>query len=44
MSEAQVNEKLPDYVSPTITSYTSEQIMEKIGPAQACSSSPCPIP
>jgi hypothetical protein len=31
----------PEYVPPTIRTYTSEEILEKIGPAQACSPSPC---
>jgi len=34
----------PDYVPPKIITYTSEQILEEIGPAQACSPSPCPVP
>lgn len=33
-------EKKPVYVSPEITSYTSEEIIEKIGPAVACSGTP----
>jgi len=34
--EIQVEEtKLPVYEIPTITTYTDEQIMEEIGPAQA---------
>ena len=32
---------LPEYVSPTIVTYTSEQIMEQVGPAQACTSGVC---
>ena len=28
---------LPDYVPPKIVSYTREEILERIGPAQACS-------
>ncbi len=31
----------PDYTPPTIKTYTSEEILEEIGPAQACSPSPC---
>ena len=31
------------YEPPRITTYTSEEILEKIGPAQACSPSPCPV-
>jgi hypothetical protein len=34
----------PDYTPPKITSYTSEEIIEEIGPAQACTSAPfCPV-
>ncbi len=32
----------PDYVSPKITSYTNEEIMDQIGPAQAGTSGPEP--
>ncbi|MDY6971706.1 MAG: hypothetical protein SV775_05195 [Thermodesulfobacteriota bacterium] len=32
---------LPRYEPPRIVSYTSEEILEQIGPAQACSPSPC---
>ena len=32
----------PAYVPPTITSYTSEEILEQVGPALTCSISPCP--
>jgi len=31
----------PQYVPPNITTYTGEEIIEQIGPAQACSPSPC---
>jgi len=33
----------PDYEPPKIITYTSEQILEQIGPAMACSPSPCSI-
>jgi hypothetical protein len=34
----------PRYEPPKIATYTSEEILEQIGPAQACSPSPgCPI-
>jgi hypothetical protein len=32
----------PKYVPPKIVTYTSEEILEQIGPAMACSPSPCP--
>jgi len=31
------------YEPPRVTSYTSEEILEQAGPAQACSPSPCGI-
>lgn len=31
---------LPVYVPPKIVTYTSDEILEKIGPAQACTGSP----
>lgn len=33
----------PPYVPPVITTYDSEAITEQIGPARACSPSPCGI-
>jgi len=35
------NRENPDYTPPTIKTYTSKEILEEIGPAQACSPSPC---
>jgi len=35
-------EKLP-YEAPAMVSYTSEEIRDQAGPAQACSPSPCGI-
>ena len=32
----------PDYEPPKIVTYTSDEILEEIGPAQACASDPCP--
>ncbi|MEW6440067.1 MAG: hypothetical protein AB1640_03950 [bacterium] len=34
---------LPEYKPPKIVTYTSEEILEQIGPAQACSPGPCVI-
>lgn len=31
------------YVPPRIVSYSREDILEKIGPAQACSPTVCPV-
>ena len=33
----------PAYAPPKVTTYTSGEILEAIGPAQACSPSPCPV-
>jgi hypothetical protein len=32
-----------DYVPPRIVRYSREDILEKIGPAQACSPTVCPV-
>jgi len=34
-------ETMPEYIPPKIRTYTSDEILEQIGPAQACSPSPC---
>jgi hypothetical protein len=31
----------PNYEPPRIVTYTSEELLEQIGPAMACSPSPC---
>jgi hypothetical protein len=31
------------YEPPQIRTYTSEEILKAVGPAQACSPSPCPV-
>lgn len=31
------------YERPIVKTYTSEEILEAIGPAQACSPAPCPV-
>jgi hypothetical protein len=38
-----VENTAPAYVAPKITTYTSDEILEQIGPAQACSPSPCGV-
>jgi hypothetical protein len=35
---------LPEYVPPKIVTYTSEELLEQVGPALTCSPSPCGIP
>jgi hypothetical protein len=30
------------YIPPKIVTYTSDEILEQIGPAMACSPTPCP--
>jgi|GEM_PF-5930337 len=37
-------DRRPNYEPPRIITYTSEQILEQIGPAMACSPSPCATP
>jgi hypothetical protein len=32
----------PAYVPPRIITYTSEELLEQLGPAMACSPNPCP--
>ena len=39
----QDQENLPEYTSPKIITYTSEEILEQIGPAHACSPLPCGV-
>jgi hypothetical protein len=36
------NESKPAYVPPTVITYTSEQILEQVGPALTCSGTPIP--
>jgi len=33
----------PEYVPPKIVTYSEKEILEHIGPAQACSPQPCSI-
>ncbi len=32
---------IPEYIPPKIITYTSDEILEEIGPAMACSPTPC---
>jgi hypothetical protein len=34
----------PAYVPPRIVTYTSEELLEQVGPALTCSPNPCPLP
>jgi hypothetical protein len=34
---------LPVYVPPKIVTYSSEELLEQVGPALTCSPSPCPM-
>ena len=36
--------QLPVYVPPKIVTYTSEELLERVGPALTCSGTPCGIP
>lgn len=31
------------YETPTIITYSKEDVIEELGPAQACAPSPCPV-
>jgi len=42
-SSEQLQAEKPEYAPPRIITYTSEEILEQIGPAQACSPAPCAI-
>ena len=35
--------KKPNYEQPRIITYSKEEILEELGPAQACAPSPCPV-
>jgi hypothetical protein len=37
-------DQLPAYVPPKIVTYTSEELLEQVGPALTCSPTPCGIP
>jgi hypothetical protein len=43
-SSAQGEQQLPDYAPHKIVTYTSEELLEQVGPALTCSPSPCGIP
>jgi hypothetical protein len=34
---------VPEYIPPKIKTYTSEEVLEQIGPAKACSGGDCGI-
>lgn len=34
---------VPAYVKPRIITYTSEELMEQVGPALTCSGTPCGV-
>jgi hypothetical protein len=36
--------QLPAYVPPKIVTYTSEELLEQMGPALTCSPAPCGVP
>ena len=36
--------KLPKYEPPVVVTYHEDDILEELGPAQACSPNPCPFP
>ena len=40
--EVEKDDPHPAYVPPRIITYTSEELLEQVGPAMACSPNPCP--
>lgn len=38
-----IQKNAPDYEPPEVVTYHEDQILEELGPAQACTS-PCPAP
>jgi len=36
--------KFPRYEPPVVVTYREDDILEELGPAQACSPDPCPYP
>jgi hypothetical protein len=43
-TEPDGEDRLPAYVPPKIVTYTSEELLEQVGPALTCSPSPCGVP
>lgn len=41
MSELKSAQVKPAYLPPTVTTYTSDEILEQVGPALTCSGTPC---
>jgi hypothetical protein len=39
--EDKKEDRKPEYVPPRIITYTKDELLEQIGPAMACSPSPC---
>jgi hypothetical protein len=49
--EKEVNElardndrRVPEYEAPEVVTYHEDDILERLGPAQACTPDPCPVP
>ena len=42
ITETEAN-AVPDYIPPKIKTYTSDEILAQIGPAQACTGTPCSV-
>ena len=38
------NGEQPVYEPPTVVTYSGDDLLEEMGPAQACYPSPCPFP
>jgi hypothetical protein len=35
---------VPEYEAPCVVTYHEDDILERLGPAQACTPDPCPVP
>ena len=44
MSNKDKKKPAPEYMVPEIITYHEDDILERLGPAQACTPDPCPVP
>ena len=44
MDRLEKRKNIPEYEVPEVVTYSEDEILEELGPAQACSPSPCPTP
>ena len=38
------DKRVPEYEAPRIVTYHEDDVLEQLGPAQACTPDPCPVP